>query len=110
MTKTLTWHDFYEWSIKNRCDDCGWEEDKRPCEDVMYVRFGNCIFYQDGDVIINLKGIKPNKMNNIVFVINGIKDTLPNFARKFHLNPKMLYSRYYKNNDVKYVFKEVFNG
>jgi len=51
-----------------------------------------------------------NKRNNIVFVINGIKDTLPNFARKFHLNPKMLYSRYYKNNDVEYVFKEVFNG
>jgi hypothetical protein len=50
-----------------------------------------------------------NKRNNIVFTINGITDTLPNFARKFNLNPKMLYARYYKNKDVKYVFKEIFN-
>ena len=51
-----------------------------------------------------------NKRNNIVFTIQGITDTLPNFARKFNLNPKMLYSRYYKNKSVEHVFREVFNG
>lgn len=51
-----------------------------------------------------------NKRNNILFTINGITDTLPNFARKFNLNPKKLYSRYYKDKSVEHVFKEVFNG
>lgn len=50
-----------------------------------------------------------NKRNNIVFTINGITDTLSNFARKFNLNPKMLYARYYKDKSVEHVFKEVFN-
>ena len=51
-----------------------------------------------------------NKRNNILFTINGITDTLSNFARKFNLNPKKLYSRYYKDKSVEHVFKEVFNG
>ena len=74
MTKTYSWHDFYEWSIKNRCDDCGWEEDKRPCEDVMYVRFGNAIFYQDGEVRINIEKSNIEKMKKIVEVLYD-KDT-----------------------------------
>ena len=72
MTKSqtnYTWHDFYDWSVKRNCDDCGWEEDKRPCEDVMYVRFGNALFYQDGEVKINLKDIRPEKMKKIVEVL-----------------------------------------
>lgn len=73
MTKSLmkyTWNEFYDWAVlKRHCDDAGWEEDKRPCEDVMYVRFGNALFFQDGEVRIILNGISPEKMKKLVEVL-----------------------------------------
>ena len=46
-----------------------------------------------------------NKRNNIVLSLNGISDTLPNWARKLNVSTKLLYARYYKNNNPEYVFR-----
>lgn len=64
-TKKIKWNTFVENAIKLGAD-VDWWEDKRPLEDVQYVRINGATFYSDGDVSIVLKNCTPSKMQKLM--------------------------------------------
>lgn len=72
VKRKCTWDSFVRYAIENGAD-VDWWEDKRPCEDVMYVRYKSATFFQDGSVEINASHLPVNDMWEIFKILKGEK-------------------------------------